>query len=150
MLTNQSEMPDKVGLEEADIILGKLFINSSQKMRQLLLEKMPEVPEKGVLFCTRLCIGSSYPDKWFFNEDMSNLIFHWKKDNDTYANVLPAPGTPLLILLNKTEYAVGHYADATFINEDGDTVMVYRVYDYGKDATEDGPGEADKARPDNA
>ena len=122
--THATNVDPTMDLAKADYILSANFVDNAIKIREGLIDK---VPSDGVLLCTRHAMGLTVPSTISFNEDKSNLILKWNKDNPSFGNFVPMAGVPILILLGKNTFIVGHYTDANFKDENGSTIMIYKI-----------------------
>jgi len=118
---------EKVTLIEADNIFNKMFLSGAGELNRVLA---PKLEKGGIILCTRTCVGVLHPDVWMYNQEGTNLILKWNKGNNTWENLLPAPGIPLVFILSKKEYMTGYYTDACITDENESTVMVYKVLDH--------------------
>lgn len=140
---NDESFRSNAGLDliKADATLNEMFLNGAKDLHSVLCTK---ISKNSIIICSRTCIGVVKPDAWMFNKLGDNLILKWNKGNDSWENMLPAAGIPLLLTLSNSEYITGFYTDACFTDENEATVMVYKVLKHEKlPVTQDCTGKTD-------
>lgn len=128
-------------LLRADGALNEMFLAGAKDLFSALSEK---ISENSIIICSRTCIGIIRPDAWMFNKQGDNLILKWNKDNESWENILPAAGIPLLLILSNNEYITGFYTDACYVDESETTIMIYKVIKHEQlKSCENSSGKAD-------